>query len=95
MGDSGGPDPGRSWSTVGEAVRVVVYRPHLVRTGFTALVVGTILFGINHLDTVLAGGATPGTWIKSGLTYLVPFLVANIGLLVGSRRARSGQDGSA
>jgi hypothetical protein len=35
---------------------------------------------------VLAGKATWGTWLKAALTYLVPFLVANYGLLVGSRR---------
>jgi hypothetical protein len=35
---------------------------------------------------VLAGKATWVTWLKAALTYLVPFLVANYGLLVGSRR---------
>jgi len=48
--------------------------------------VGTILFVINHLDTVLAGAATTQTWIKIAVTYLVPSTVANIGLLLGSRR---------
>jgi hypothetical protein len=79
-----GPAP--SWWTAREALRVVTYRPHLIRTVLTAAVVGTILFLINHLDTVLAGVATPETWVKTGITYLVPFAVANIGLLVGARR---------
>ncbi|MDQ2710508.1 MAG: nitrate/nitrite transporter NrtS [Actinomycetota bacterium] len=46
---------------------------------------GTILFLINHLGTVLACAATAQTWIKIVVTYLVPFTVANIGLLLGSR----------
>lgn len=75
-----------SWRTPWQAVRVVGYRPHLVRTVATALIVGTVLFAINHLDTVLAGAATTGTWVKTGLTYLVPFVVANIGVLLATHR---------
>lgn len=52
----------------------------------TAFVVGTILFAINQLDVVLAGQATTGTWIKIGVTYLVPFCVANVGILIASHR---------
>lgn len=77
-----------TWSTPGQAVRVVIHRPHLCRTAATALLVGTVLFAINHLDTVLSGQATTGTWVKIGVTYLVPFAVANIGLLLGSHRPR-------
>jgi len=63
-----------------------ICRPHLAETIRVALVVGTVLFAINQLDVVLAGKATWATWLKAALTYLVPFLVANYGLLVGSRR---------
>ena len=73
------------WRTPGDALRVILYRPHLVRTVITALIVGSILFAINQLDVVLAGHATTGTWIKAGVTYLVPFTVANVGLLFGRR----------
>lgn len=48
---------------------------------------GTILFAINHLDTVIAGAATATTWIKIGVTYLAPFCVANIGALLATHRA--------
>jgi hypothetical protein len=75
-----------TWATAREAVRVVLHRPNLYRTGPTALLVGTILFGINQLDTVLADHATAATWVKTGVTYLVPFVVANTGLLLGTRR---------
>ena len=77
-----------TWSTPREAVRVVLHRPHLWRTVLTALIVGTVLFAINQLDVVLAGHASATTWVKVGLTYLVPFAVANTGLLFGCRRPR-------
>lgn len=76
------------WSTVGEALRVVAYGPHLRRTVTTALVVGTVLFAINQLNVVLAGNATGVVWLKSGLTYCVPFVVANIGILIATHRRR-------
>ena len=71
---------------------MVFHRPHLTRTLLVALVVGTVLFSINQLDVVLAGEATTATWVKSAVTYLVPFCVANYGLLTGSRRRRASPD---
>lgn len=65
---------------------MVMYRPHLRRTLLTALIVGTVLFAINQLDVVLSGAATAGTWVKVAVTYLVPVAVANVGVLVASRR---------
>ena len=58
---------------------------NLRRTVAVALLVGTVLFAINQLDIVIGGRATPVTWLKIALTYLVPFCVANYGLLVGVR----------
>lgn len=46
---------------------------------------GTVLFLINHLDAVVTGTATAATWVQTTVTSLVPFTVANVGLLVGSR----------
>jgi hypothetical protein len=51
------------------------------------VVVGTILCAINQLDVLLAGRATGVTWVKIALTYLVPFLVANYGIVTASRTA--------
>ena len=62
-----------------------VCRPHLPRTAAVALVVGTVLCAINQLDILLAGHATGITWLKIALTYLVPFLVANYGIITASR----------
>jgi len=74
------------WSSAVEALGVVLYRRHLVRTITVAVVVGTVLFCINQLDVVLSGDATTATYIKSATTYLVPFCVANYGVLTATRR---------
>lgn len=74
------------WTRWPEALRMVSYRPHLRKSVSVALIVGTILFCINHLDTVLRGEATTATWVKGALTYLVPFCVTNVGILIASRR---------
>jgi hypothetical protein len=50
-----------------------------------ALVVGTVLTLINQADVMLAGDASAATWIKAGLNFCVPFVVSNLGLLVGKR----------
>jgi hypothetical protein len=51
----------------------------------TALIVGTLLFAINQLDVVLRGDASTAVWLKSALTYLVPFAVSNVGVLIACR----------
>ncbi len=56
---------------------------HLRRTLPVALVVGLILTAINQLDVILGGEATGATWLKCGLNFVVPFVVANVGLLSG------------
>jgi hypothetical protein len=76
-----------TWATWREALRVVAYPPHLRKTIRIALVVGTILFCINQLDVVLRGNATTSTWVKGATTYLVPFVVSNLGVLVATRRS--------
>ena len=74
-----------SWTTPGQALRVVAYRPHLRATVRIALAVGTVLFVINQLDVVLRGNATTVTWLKGLITYLVPFTVSNLGILTATR----------
>ena len=80
-----------TWSTSPEAARVVLHRPHLRKTAAIAIVVGTVLFGINQLDVVLRGDATTVVWLKSAVTYLVPFCVSNAGVLVATRVDRGGK----
>lgn len=67
---------------------MAVHPNHLRQTTTIALVVGTLLFCINQLDVVLRGEATTAVWVKSAVTFLVPFAVSNAGVLVGSRRRR-------
>lgn len=64
----------------------MAYPPHLRSTVIVALVVGTVLFCINQLDVVLRGEATSIVWLKSAVTYVVPFAVSNVGVLIASRR---------
>jgi hypothetical protein len=68
-----------------EALRICMRPEHLRRTIGIAVVVGTILFLINQADVVLRGDATAVTWLKVGLSYCVPFIVSNLGLLAGKR----------
>jgi hypothetical protein len=68
-----------------EALAIVLRREHLRSTVTIAVVVGTVLLLINHFDTIVSGDATGVTWLKVGLTYCVPFVVANLGLLAGMR----------
>ncbi len=75
-----------TWRTWREVPRLCFCARSLRSTVAVALVVGTVLFTINQLDVVVAGRATGRLWLKSALTYVVPFLVANYGLLVGARR---------
>ena len=75
-----------TWATWREAAGVCAYPRHLRRTFGVALLIGTILFAINHLDTVVSGHATTSTWVKGALTYLVPFCVSNYGILVATHR---------
>lgn len=75
-----------TWTTWREAVRVILYRPHLRKTVSVALIVGTVLFFINQFVVVLHGKADTSLWLRSGLTYLVPFGVSNYGILVATKR---------
>ena len=77
-----------TWDTWREIPAVVFDRRNLRKTVAVALVVGSILFGVNQLDVVLRGDATTTVWVKSALTYVVPFLVSNYGIIVASRTDR-------
>lgn len=82
---SGSSDP-PTWASLAEAIQVIRYPRHLARTVAVTLVVGTILFAINQLDVVLVGDADAMTWVKTVATYVVPFCVANYGILTATRR---------
>ena len=65
----------------------VCWRPaNLRRTVKIALVVGTIFTVINEVEELADGKGTWITGIKIAVNYLVPFVVANLGVLVAHRR---------
>lgn len=84
MSDDRGRQP--TWGHVNEIPGVCLDGGNLRQSIAAALVVGTVLFLINQSQVVFSGQATVATWIRIGLTYLVPFLVSNFGIAVGSRR---------
>lgn len=65
------------------ACRYCARREHLRRTASIAVVVGLVLTAINQSDVILGGRATPLTWVKCALNFVVPFVVSNLGLLTG------------
>jgi hypothetical protein len=67
----------------------MAYPPFLKKTIRTALIIGLVLFVINHFDEVLRGHANAATWIKGTTTCMVPFCVANWGILIATCRQRN------
>ncbi len=53
----------------------------LRRSGFIALIVGTVLTVINQGDMLLTGYWPPALVWKLPMTYAVPFIVATLGAL--------------
>ncbi|RMF25880.1 MAG: hypothetical protein D6756_04840 [Cyanobacteria bacterium J083] len=51
-----------------------------------ALVVGSILFAINHGDALLQGKMTRSRWLSAALTYLVPYIVSIHGQYSGKNQ---------
>jgi hypothetical protein len=77
-------DVSRGAGTRGKLVRACRYcaqREHLRRTASIALAVGLLLTAINQSDVILGGRATPLTWVRCALNFVVPFVVSNLGLL--------------
>ena len=54
-----------------------------------ALVVGTILSLVNQGSVVAGGLATPATWVRIAINYVIPFCVASFGYLMACRRPRN------
>lgn len=85
----GEPSVSPTWRTLRDVPAVVLHRPHLRRTVLTTIVVGTVLFAINQLDVVMGGDASMLTWIKVVSTYLVPFVVSNLGIVFATQERES------
>ncbi len=83
-----------TWCNAREAVVVCVHRPNRRRIALIALVVGTLLVRINQGLVLAAGHVGWAIWVRVGLDYVIPACVATLGLLSGSRRRRSGREGT-
>jgi hypothetical protein len=68
----------------------LVYTPMLRRSSTVAAIVGTILVGINQGDAMFHGLWPASLLWKVPLTYAVPFAVASVGALLGSRIQSAG-----
>lgn len=79
-----------TWSRVSEIPGLCFERGNLIQSVGAAVLVGTVLSFINQADVVFRGEGTAATWAKVGLSYLVPFLVSNYGIVLGSRRQAEG-----
>jgi hypothetical protein len=64
---------------------VLRHRPRVVTSLKTAVVVGTILVGINQGDLLLRGAVSGVLLAKLALTYCVPYAVSTYGALMASR----------
>lgn len=71
-----------------DALSIVAHPVNLRRTLRIALIVGAVLFLINQADVVMGGEATMTTWVKVGLTFVVPFVVSNLGVIHATRLHR-------
>jgi hypothetical protein len=71
-----------------EALAYCCEPAHLRRTICVAAVVGVVLTLINQSGPIFSGHAGAGTWVRTGLNFVVPFVVSNVGLLSGRHRTR-------
>jgi hypothetical protein len=64
--------------------------PAIVRRACAyAVVVGSVLVGINHGDALLAGDVAPTRWLRMALTVMVPYVVStcsSVGATLEARR---------
>ena len=64
--------------------------PKFAPTGLkVAIVVGSILFIINHGHALLKGKMERDRWISAGLTYLIPYFVNIHGQYISNNRHKS------
>lgn len=75
-----------TWSNPVEGVALIV-RGVTARTAAPiAIIVGTVLSLVNQGQIVASGQAGVTTWIRVGINYAIPFIVASIGYIAPLRR---------
>jgi len=78
--------PDHRRQAIGEALAYCREPKHLRRTIRVAAVVGVVLTMINQSGPIFSGHPGVGTWIRTALNFVVPFVVSNVGLLSGRHR---------
>ena len=73
------------WSTYPQALSLVLRGATVRVAGRVALVVGTILSTANQGSVIVDGHSTWVTWVRVGVNYATPFVVASLGYLAGCR----------
>lgn len=76
-----------AWRTPVEAVRLIVTGATLATAARIALVVGTLLTGVNLGGVILGGRAGWVTLLQAGANYAIPYVVASLGMLSRTRVA--------
>jgi hypothetical protein len=77
-------DFGRAWVSP-------VFRPTAMKV---SLVVGSVLFVVNHGAAVIEGEMSIERWISAAVTYLVPYTVSVHGQFVAKSRQGAGETAS-
>jgi len=84
-GQKDGRDRGLNWSTPTEAAGLIL-RGATVRTAVPiAAIVGTVLSLVNEGQVVASGHGGVATWLRIGVNYAIPFVVASIGYVAPFR----------
>ena len=79
-----------TWSHPSEALRLFVAGATVGTAWKVAAVVGTVRSAVNQGSVITDGDATPATWVRVGVNYLVPFLVSSVGFLSACRDREEG-----
>lgn len=83
--------PRPEWSSYRQALMLVIRGETVRVAGKVAVIVGTILSAANQGSVIAAGHSNRVTWVRVGVNYATPFVVASIGYLAGCRQ-RTGHD---
>jgi hypothetical protein len=74
-----------TWTTKRQAGALFIRGATVRVAGRVAIVVGTILSAVNQGSVIAVGDASLATWVRVGVNFLTPFIVASLGYLAGCR----------
>jgi len=77
-----------TWTTFGQAIGLFCRGATLRTAAPVAIVVGLVLSLVNQLHVVVEGDATWATWVRIGVNFAVPYIVASVGFLSACRKPR-------